>query len=810
MKLQDYEVQHMARLREIVPECMVLLKSDGSFPLTAAGDLALYGNAARKTIKGGTGSGDVNVRSFVTIEEGLENAGFTITTKGWLDAYDAVYAAENRKFKAAIKARIAREGFGSIMLGIGAIMTEPDYDLPLDGEGDTAIYVLGRISGEGSDRTTVEGDFQMTQTEIRDILKLQRRYQKFMLVLNVGGPVDLRPVAEQVSNILLLSQVGMTIGDSLADVLLGKAYPSGKLTTTWASWEDYCHEGDFGNEDDTRYREGIYVGYRYFNSVGKKPLFPFGFGMGYTSFSIKAEKISVHASTVTVDTCVTNTGNHPGKEVLQLYISIPEGKLHQPYQVLAAFGKTRELATGESEILRLSFDLRSVACFDEDTASDILESGNYVLRLGNSSDNTTVCAVLNLGDMKVVQRYTHIGGKADFADWMPERSGDGETPKNIPVLTITDVKEIQIMPPELDQNALDFVKRLTDEELAYLCTGGFEGEGGGSFIGNSGTTVAGAAGETTAGFAHLGVPNIVMADGPAGLRIARQYGVDEQGLYTLDNGSMSSAFEVVPEEMLKVLGFGLPKPERKGRIYEQNCTAIPIGTALAQSWNTTLCEDCGDIVGDEMERFGVHIWLAPALNIHRLPLCGRNFEYYSEDPLVSGKIAAAVTRGVQKHPGRGVAIKHFAANNQETNRFRTNSIVNERTLRDIYLRGFRIVIDEADPASVMSSYNLLNGEHTSQREDLLETLLRQQWGFRGIVMSDWVVPGFESKKKYPSSCSNGCIRAGNDIMMPGSKVHYENLLNVLNNDTCSYPLTREQLEKCAARMVAFAWTYGRK
>ena len=169
-----------------------------------------------------------------------------------------------------------------------------------------------------------------------------------------------------------------------------------------------------------------------------------------------------------------------------------------------------------------------------------------------------------------------------------------------------------------------------------------------------------------------------------------------------------------------------------------------------------------------------------------------------------------MTRGVQKHPGRGVAIKHFAANNQETNRFRTNSIVNERTLRDIYLRGFRIVIDEADPASVMSSYNLLNGEHTSQREDLLETLLRQQWGFRGIVMSDWVVPGFEAKKKYPSSCSNGCIRAGNDIMMPGSKVHYENLLNVLNNDTCSYPLTREQLEKCAARMVAFAWTYGRK
>ena len=810
MVFQNYEVQHIACLRKIVPECMVLLKSDGSFPLKESGEIALYGNAARKTIKGGTGSGDVNVRAFVTVEQGLENAGFTITTKNWLDAYDAVYADENREFKAAIKARIAKEGFGSIMLGIGAIMTEPEYDLPLNGTGDTAIYVLGRISGEGSDRTTVAGDFQMTQTEIRDILKLQKKYRKFMLVLNVGGPVDLTPVADQVSNILLLSQVGMTIGDSLADVLLGKAYPSGKLTTTWAAWEDYCHEGDFGNEDDTRYREGIYVGYRYFDSVGKKPLFPFGFGLGYATFSVSAKEVTVDGSKVTVEAEVTNTGVYPGKEVLQLYVTIPEGKLDQPCQVLAAFEKTKELLPSETQSLALTFDIRSIASFDEDNASDILESGNYVLRLGNSSDNTIICAVLNLNETKIVQRYTHVGGKADFTDWKPERPKSEAIPENVSVLTVTDIEEIQVTFPELDQNALDFVKRLTDEELAYLCTGGFEGEGGGSFIGNSGITVAGAAGETTAGFAHLGVPNVVMADGPAGLRIARQYGVDEQGIYTLDNGSMTAAFEVVPEEMLKVLGFGLPKPERKGVIYEQNCTAIPIGTALAQSWNVNLCEACGDLVGDEMVRFGVHIWLAPALNIHRLPLCGRNFEYYSEDPLVSGKIAAAVTRGVQKHPGRGVAIKHFVANNQETNRFRTNSIVSERALREIYLKGFRIVIDEAEPASVMSSYNLLNGEHTSQREDLLETLLRQQWGFKGIVMSDWVVPGFESKKKYPSSCANGCVRAGNDIMMPGSKAHYENLLKALHDDANPYPLTREQLEKCAARMVAFAWKYGRK
>lgn len=808
--IHEYERKHIAMLRQAAPECMVLLKSDGSFPLGVPGKIALYGNAARKTIKGGTGSGDVNVRAFTTVEEGLEKAGFTITTKQWLDDYDAVYAEENKKFKASIKARIAREGFGSIMLGIGAIMTEPDYQLPMEGEGDTAIYVLGRISGEGSDRTTVTGDFQMTQTEIRDILQLQRQYEKFILVLNVGGPVDLTPVAEEVSNILVLSQTGMTIGDSLADVLLGKAYPSGKLATTWAAWEDYCHVGDFGNEDDTRYREGIYVGYRYFDSVGKKPLFPFGFGLGYTTFVMEPQNVAAKGSVVTVTAKVTNTGSRPGKEVAQLYVSIPSGKLDQPYQVLAAFVKTAQLQPGASEMLTLTFDMRSIASFDYDVACDVLESGSYVLRLGNSSNNTVPCGIVKLDETNVVQQYTHVGGETDFADWKPENPIPVAIPENIPVVTVTEVEEIQITPPQLNQNALDFVRKLTDEELAYLCTGGFEGEGSGSFIGNAGLTVAGAAGETTAGFSHMGVPNVVMADGPAGLRIARQFGVDEQGIYTLDNGSMAAAFEVVPEEMLKAIGFGQPTLERHGVIHDQYCTAIPIGTALAQSWNIALCESCGDIVGAEMERFGVHIWLAPALNIHRLPLCGRNFEYYSEDPLISGKIAAAVTKGVQKHPGRGVAIKHFVANNQETNRFRSNSILSERTLRDIYLKGFRIVIDEADPASVMSSYNLLNGEHTSQREDLMETLLRQQWGFNGIVMSDWVVAGFQSRKKYPSSCSNGCVKAGNDIMMPGNKIHYENLVKALHGQTEQYPLTRGGMEKCAARMVAFAWKFGNR
>jgi len=246
---------------------------------------------------------------------------------------------------------------------------------------------------------------------------------------------------------------------------------------------------------------------------------------------------------------------------------------------------------------------------------------------------------------------------------------------------------------------------------------------------------------------------------------------------------------------------------RKGKIYEHNCTALPIAMALAQSWNPDICKECGDIVGEEMEMFGIHFWLAPALNLHRNPLCGRNFEYFSEDPLITGKMGVAITLGVQKHKGHGATLKHFVCNEQETNRLHSNSQLSERTLRDIYIRCFEIVIKEAAPLGVMSSYNLLNGEHTSQRYDLMETVLREEWGYQGIVMSDWV--GYsgssEDDKKYPRACASGSIAAGNDIMMPGGKWHFENMLTALNNPNADYPLTRADLEKCASRMIAMSW-----
>ena len=245
MELYSYEKEHMARVRELAPECMVLLKSDGTFPLERPGRIALYGSGARRTLKGGTGSGDVNVRAYNTIEQGLKEAGFTITTSAWLDAYEAAWHEAHAAFASWIKERIAAEGSEGFMMAFGEVMPEPEYDIPLDGDGEAAVYMLSRVCGEGADRRPLPGDFQLTATEIRDILALQARFPRFLLALNVGGPVDLTPVAGKVHNILVVSQLGIAVGDAFADVLLGKAYPSGKLATTWAAFKDYCRIGDF-------------------------------------------------------------------------------------------------------------------------------------------------------------------------------------------------------------------------------------------------------------------------------------------------------------------------------------------------------------------------------------------------------------------------------------------------------------------------------------------------------------------------------------------------------------------------------------
>ena len=798
--MKDYEREHTEIVRRFGAECAVLLKSDGAFPLEGPCALALYGSGARRTIKGGTGSGEVNSRSFATAEEGLEAAGFRISTKAWMDRYGELYAAAKKRFIRNLKRAALKRGTLAILSSMGAVMPEPEYDLPLDAVGDAAVYVLSRISGEGSDRKPVPGDILLTETEIRDILALERKYERFMLVLNVGGPVDLSPVTE-VRNILLLSQLGAETGNILADLILGKSEPSGKLATTWFKWEDHPAVGDFGEKYDTRYTEGVYVGYRYFDSVGKKPLFPFGFGLGYTSFALNAGAVTEQAGVITAKAAAKNIGKRGGKEVAQLYVSQPQGKLDQPYQTLAAFEKTNELQPGEEQTLTLRFDLRDLASYDTKRAVWILEPGDYVLRIGTSSRDTQPTAVLRLNGEAIIKQGKNCLDDPGLDEWKPEICRT-ETPDGIPVIPIdAAIFATETVDYELKHEIDPMTETLSDEELCVLNIGAFKLKGSMSVIGEAADSVAGAAGETAAILRAKGVPSLVMADGPAGLRLSRRYFRDEKGVHAIGGGMPESVMELMPSPAAFFMKLFDGKEKVKGEVFEQNCTAIPIGTALAQSWNLRFAEQCGDLVGDEMERFGVHLWLAPALNIHRDIRCGRNFEYYSEDPLLSGRFAAAVTRGVQKHPCRGTTLKHFAANNQETNRYGSNSIVSERALREIYLRGFEIAVKESQPHAMMTSYNLLNGVHTSDRRDLTEDVLRAEFGFQGIVMTDWIVGAmYMGKKKYPAPDAAKIAAAGGDLMMPGGKGDLKAMLAGLKAGV----VTREQLKINASRVIAMA------
>ena len=439
----------------------------------------------------------------------------------------------------------------------------------------------------------------------------------------------------------------------------------------------------------------------------------------------------------------------------------------------------------------------------------MLEAGTYWLYLGTDSRDAALCGALALGERVTVQQAAPVGGTPDFADWSPAPTPAEQLPAGmVPVpLDPAALVAAPAVPAEPDPEALAAVQAMTDEELAALCVGRFGSAGSGNIVGSAGVNVAGAAGESRA-FPEKDIPGLVMADGPAGLRLAARYAVAGSQAVPVGGDSMAAMIELIPEAMRGAIAaaVGASAPSAlTGPVYEQPCTAIPIGTALAQSWDPAVAEACGDLVGKEMERFGVHLWLAPAMNIHRSPLCGRNFEYYSEDPLLTGRTAAALTRGVQKHPGCGVTLKHFCCNNQETNRMNSNSQVSPRALREIYLKGFAIAVREAAPAAIMTSYNLLNGEHTSQRPDLMEDLLRKEWGYRGLVMTDWVIAGMTADgKKYPMACASGTIRAGNDLMMPGSPADQNDLLTALRDPAVRYPLTRANLERCGARIVETA------
>ncbi len=829
------EIDHMALSRSLAGECVVLMENDGVLPLKEAGKLALYGSGARQTVRGGTGSGDVNTRSDVTIEQGLERAGFQITTKSWLDRQEAAFKQAKRDYIEWIPVYAKEHNMSEFLVTFShPFQVIPPVKISQEdiGEISTAVYVIARSSGEGADRFDKRGDYLLYDEEKEQLEQLGKSYANVILVLNIGGVMDMSEIASisGINAVLLMSQLGNTGGDVLADVLLGKVNPSGKLTDTWAKqYSDYPSSEGFshndGNVDDEYYTESIYVGYRYFDTFGIEPLYPFGYGKSYTDFSITSENVCIENGLVKLSATVKNTGAvYAGKEVVQVYYSAPAGKLPKPFQELAAFAKTTLLAHGENETLEIAFPLKDMASYCETCAAWVLEAGDYVIRIGSSSRSTETAAVLTLpqtvkteilknlfADRDPVQEIQAPNVKTPPADAaVPHIFIDpaqiitkqvSYTERRLPystnqtaVLTAADVRAGRCTVEEL-------TAQLTVEEMADLCVGTLRADG--SIVGNASHNVPGAAGDTSPVVKESrGIRNMILADGPAGLRLQPVFKTDKTGNLLPGGAVMGDMIEPFPSEY----------NDENSDTYYQYCTAIPIGWALAQSWNMELLRDIGSMIGREMEIFGVDLWLAPALNIHRNPLCGRNFEYYSEDPLVSGKAAAAVTQGVQAHPCKGTTIKHFAANNQEDNRYFTNSHISERAIREIYLKGFEIAVKDSQPLSIMTSYNLLNGTHTANHFDLIQSAARDEWGFRGFVMTDWFTsqqqPALTGNEKvvYPISASTGCVYAGNDVQMPGCQKNVDDIVQAVRTGEMidGYKLTLADLQFNTANVIRAA------
>ncbi len=799
--VREFEIKHNEALRKIAPECTVFLKKNGDFPLEQTCRLALYGSGARQTIKGGTGSGDVNVRHFTTCEEGMEKAGFAVVTKDWMERYDACKADNTVQFYRQIREEAEKKKIPVIAAALGKTPDEPEYDFPIDSDADVCVYVLARNSGEGSDRQIKKGDYLLTDDEVRDIHRCAEKYAKFMLVLNVGGPVDLSPVADSVENILLLGQLGTVTGDVLADIILGKSYPSGKLTATWVKAED-CDVIQNYDLNDTCYKEGIYVGYRYYDTTDHKPLFPFGYGISYTEFGKEIIHTELKDNELSVTVKVTNTGSYPGKETVLLYYRAPEGTLDKPFKELGTYGKTRELQPGESEEITLRLPLENMASYSEEQSGWILEKGDYRIM----ADSINVCAV-RLNETVTVLESTDLHINTGFEDRsvsLPQADTEGLKIFEADVQGLKGIGHYGrngVSYPEIEMIDLsDF----TDDELIRTCVGRYDENSSTSIIGNAGSTVAGAAAESPDFFSEKGFGKLILADGPAGLRLATSYILKDGAAFGNEFAAMENIVQFLDEPLKSAVQAKIDtirKISESEQKYYQFTAAIPIGTALAQAYNPEVPEMCGDIVGEEMGIYGINIWLAPALNIQRMPLCGRNFEYCSEDPVVSGITAAALVRGVQKHENCSVTIKHFACNNQEYNRFGSNSVVSERALREIYLKGFELCIRQSAPKCIMSSYNLLNGTHTANHYDLLTTVLRKEWGFGGVVMTDW---GTTSDRlnlgTYGASDAALCIKNGNDWIMPGSQPDCDRIAQALENKEIS----REDLETCAARILALS------
>lgn len=800
---EAYEKIHGEIARRAAEEGIVLLKNEEHLlPLKKGSKLALFGSGASRTVKGGTGSGDVNERKSISIFEGLKDAGFLITTEKWLREYEEEYKRKRLEWKEEIleKTRSGTDFFTAYSTSPFQVPAGPEIYTT---DADVAVFVLARNAGEGADRRAEKGDYFLSDEEYMLLSDICDKYEKVILLLNSGGVVDLSFLEKlpKIQAVLTVSQPGQEGGTAVADVISGLVSPGGKLTDTWAvSYNDYPNAGTFshnnGNIEKEKYEEGIYVGYRYFDTFEIPVRYGFGYGLSYASFTINTAWIETSENgEVRVKVKVRNSSQEfSGKEVVQLYVSLPVGKLEKEFRRLCAFSKTRILAPKEEETIELTFDAQTLASFDESRAAWILEPGCYGIYVGSSLGESTLEGILKVKQEKVLAETEHI---CPLRETLEELSAPTDkvrkryealvnNSENVPCFSYDLVGNHTVRycydDKETEDEASRITRELSEDQLISLAVGD-PGKGQGSNLGAAGISVPGSAGETSSCAAGQGVKAIALADGPAGLRLSQNYAVSD------------GKVQMLPFEAAIERGFLYDGPELEGDIYYQYCTAFPVGTLLAQTWNEELIQEVGNAVGEEMERFKVTLWLAPGMNIHRNPLCGRNFEYYSEDPFLSGKIAAAMTKGVQKHSGCGTTVKHFACNNQEDNRSGSDSILSERTLREIYLRGFEIVIREAQPFAMMTSYNLINGIHAANNYDLCTKAARCEYGFQGLIMTDWTTT------QLSEDCTAaGCIRAGNDLVMPGEPEDQENIRQALSDGTVS----EKELRDCVTRIVRTA------
>ena len=814
-EVQPWETEHRKVARRAAAEGIVLLKNeDHILPLKQGSSVAIYGAGAGKTIKGGTGSGDVNEREKISICQGMKNAGLQVTTEDWIENYEKIYDKARQDWKNDI---LSRAGEGADTMDFFAVYSTTPFIMPAgdpirkpaEGENtETAIYVLSRVAGEGADRNADKGDYYLNDEEYQMLSDICAYYRDIIVIINAGAQVDLSFMDEfsNIKALLSIVQPGMEGGNSVADILSGKVNPSGKLADTWAyEYEDYPNSEKFshnnGNVQTELYEEGIYVGYRYFDTFEVPVRYGFGYGLSYTDFEISNYRlVKISAEKISISASVKNTGKVSGKEVVQVYASLPGGTLEKEARRLAAYAKTAELKPGEKEKVTMEISADQLTSYDEKRAAWILEGGFYGIWIGNSLAGAKLCGGMKLDDTvtkrqvrnlfplkqeleEIAQETSSTAKRAEAAEKLA-----GEQALTVLELHAADIAaeiiEYKKNADFYEKEAMDFVNTLSEEELIDLAAGDL-GKAQGGNLGAAGISVPGSAGETHRCAIEKGLASIVLADGPAGLRLMKYYHVN--------NGSIvSMPFEFSLEGGL----FYDDSKELPGERYYQYCTAIPVGTLLAQTWNQELIREVGVMIGTEMERFGVTLWLAPGMNIHRNPLCGRNFEYYSEDPYVSGTIAAAMTEGVQFNYGCGTTIKHFACNNQEDNRMGSDSVVSERALREVYLKGFEIAVKESQPMSIMTSYNLINGIHAANNYDLCTETARNEWGFKGMIMTDWTTT------EHGDNCTaSGCMRAGNDLVMPGCFGDHENLHRELAEGTLSI----RDLKACIARLVSVIW-----